>query len=206
LIYRKYVKRIFDILLSAIAIVILLPVYLVLAILVYNSMGRPILYCQKRIGKGEKVFVLKKFRSMTSEKDAYGNLRSEHERLTKVGIALRSSSLDEIPELFSIIKGDMSFIGPRPLPEYYGPYFYETERIRHTVNGGLIPPDCLSGEILPKWEVQFFYDIYYVNNISFFLDLKIILATLTILIKRIKNNYGAENRLHLSEYRKSMKL
>ena len=115
-------------------------------------MGRPVLFSQERIGKDEKPFKLYKYRSMTNEKDDNGVLLSEEKRLTKFGIALRSSSLDELPELFSILKGDMSIVGPRPLPTYYGPYFLEQERIRHTVRGGLIPPDGLCGETTPTSE------------------------------------------------------
>jgi undecaprenyl phosphate N,N'-diacetylbacillosamine 1-phosphate transferase len=117
------------------------------------------------------------------------------------GIALRSSSLDELPELFAILKGDMSFVGPRPLPTYYGPYFYDEELKRHNVRGGLIPPDGLCGETTPKWETQFEYDTYYAENVSFILDCKIIIATFKILFDRVKNDYGAEDRPHLNEYR-----
>lgn len=168
-------------------------------------MGRPILFSQERIGKDEKTFKLYKFRSMTNEKDENGNLLSEKERLTKFGKALRSSSLDELPELFMILKGDMSFVGPRPLPTYYGPFYFPDEHNRHKVRGGLIPPDGLSKQTTPKWEVQFMYDNEYVENMSFLLDCKVIMATFMILIKRVRSNYGAENRPHLNEYRSWMK-
>ena len=172
--------------------------------MVWRGMGRPVLFSQERIGKDEKPFKLYKYRSMTNEKDDNGVLLSEEKRLTKFGIALRSSSLDELPELFSILKGDMSIVGPRPLPTYYGPYFLEQERIRHTVRGGLIPPDGLCGETTPTWEKQFEYDLYYVKNISFWLDCQVVLATFGILNKRVENNYGATNRPHLNQYRKNM--
>lgn len=200
----KGVKRFLDIVLSLIAFVVLSPIYLIIAILVRIQMGSPVLFSQDRIGKGEKIFKLYKFRSMTNDKDEYGNLLDESLRLTKFGIALRSSSLDELPELFSILKGDMSFVGPRPLPAYYGPYFHDEERRRHTVRGGLIPPDGLCGETTPSWEIQFKYDCYYAENISLILDLKIIFATFGILFKRICNNYGAEDRPHLNEYRQKI--
>lgn len=200
--YEKYVKRILDIIISIILLIILLPVYFLISVAVLLTMGRPILFSQERIGKQQKKFRLYKFRSMTNEKDANGNLLNEQLRLTKFGIVLRSSSLDELPELFSILKGDMSFVGPRPLPTYYGPFFYEDEQVRHRVRGGLIPPDGLCGETTPTWEKQFEYDCYYTRHISLALDLKVIFATFKILLKRLKNNYGAEDRQHLSEYRK----
>lgn len=202
--YRLFIKRLLDIIFSGLAIVVLSPVYLVIAIIVRIQMGRPVLFVQERIGKDEKVFELKKFRSMTNEMDSNGNLLDEQLRLTKFGIILRSSSLDELPELFSIFKGDMSIVGPRPLPTYYAPYYLPEERKRHQVRGGLIPPDGLSKETTPKWEVQFKYDNYYVDNVSFLLDCKIIFTTFLILFKRVENNYGAEDRPHLNEYRSWM--
>lgn len=202
--YKKYIKRLLDIVLSLLAIVILFPVYIILSILVLVGMGAPILFSQERIGKDEKIFRLYKFRSMTNAKDENGNLLDESQRLTKFGIALRSSSLDELPELFSILKGEMSFVGPRPLPTYYGPYFFEEEKKRHIVRGGLIPPDGLCGEITPDWETQLKYDIYYAENVSLLLDIKVIVATFKILFMRVKNNYGAEDRPHLNVYRSYM--
>lgn len=199
--YKKYIKRIIDIVLSLIFILVLSPVYLLIAILVRVMMGRPILFSQERIGYEGKTFTLRKFRSMTDQKDSKGNLLDEQLRLTKFGIAIRTSSLDELPELFAILKGDMSFVGPRPLPIYYEPYFFPEEKIRHEVKGGLIPVDGLSGEIIPTWETQFQYDKYYVENISFLLDCKIVFATILILFRRVKSNYGAEDRPHLNEYR-----
>lgn len=199
--YKKYIKRIIDIVLSLIFILVLSPVYLLIAILVRVMMGRPILFSQERIGYEGKTFTLRKFRSMTDQKDSKGNLLDEQLRLTKFGIAIRTSSLDELPELFAILKGDMSFVGPRPLPVYYEPYFFPEEKIRHEVKGGLIPVDGLSGETIPTWETQFQYDMYYVENISFLLDCKIVFATILILFRRVKSNYGAEDRPHLNEYR-----
>lgn len=202
--YKKYIKRFLDIILSLIAIIILLPVYLILAICVRIGMGAPILFSQERIGKDEKVFKLYKFRSMTNEKDENGNLLDETKRLTKFGIALRSTSLDELPELFMILKGDMSFVGPRPLPTYYGPYFLKEERKRHTVRGGLIPPDSLGKETTSDWETQFKYETYYAEHVSFWLDIKVILYTFIILFKRVRTNYGADDRPHLNVYRSEM--
>lgn len=202
--YRKFVKRLLDIILSCVAIIVLSPVFLVLSVCVLIGMGRPVLFGQRRIGKNEKAFTLYKFRSMTNAKDKNGNLLPEKDRLTKFGVALRSSSLDELPELFSILKGDMSFVGPRPLPTYYGPYFLESERVRHKVRGGLIPPDSLGGETTSDWETQFEYETYYAEHVTFLLDVKIIIYTFKILFKRVKTNYGAEDRPHLNQYRKDM--
>lgn len=199
--YKKYIKRLLDIILSSIVIIILSPLYLIIAITVRIQMGSPVLFSQDRIGKDDKVFKLYKFRSMTNATNEIGNLLPEKDRLTKFGAALRSSSLDELPELFMILKGEMSFVGPRPLPTYYGSFFHENERARHRVRGGLIPPDGLCGETTPKWETQFEYDVYYAENISFILDIKVIFATFKILFKRVQSNYGAENRPHLNEYR-----
>ena len=164
-------------------------------------MGSPVLFSQDRIGKDEKVFKLYKFRSMTNEKDENGKLLPEEKRLTKFGLTLRSTSLDELPELFSILKGDMSIVGPRPLPTYYGPYYFPEERKRHQVRGGLIPPDGLSKQTTPEWETQFKYDNYYVDNVSFLLDCKVILVTFLILFKRVETQYGTKDRPHLNEYR-----
>lgn len=199
--YAKYIKRLLDIVLSLIAIIVLSPVYLIVAIVVRIQMGSPVLFSQDRIGKDEKVFKLYKFRSMTNEKDEKGKLLPEEKRLTKFGLTLRSTSLDELPELFSILKGDMSIVGPRPLPTYYGPYYYPEERKRHQVRGGLIPPDGLSKQTTPEWETQFKYDNYYVENVSFLLDCKVILVTFLILFKRVETQYGTKDRPHLNEYR-----
>lgn len=204
MIYRKYVKRGLDMILSLAAIISLSPVFFIVAVVVRITMGSPILFSQERIGKDEKVFRLYKFRSMTNEKDKHGNLLPEQKRLTKAGKLLRSLSVDELPELFSIFVGDMSFVGPRPLPVYYGPYFLPKERKRHKVRGGLIPSDDLSGKVMTTWEEQFAYDVYYADHVSFFLDVKIILMTFKILVDRVRTDYGKCERVHLSEYRKNM--
>lgn len=202
--YSFFLKRLLDILISGVAMIVLLPIYLILAIYVAVFMGLPILFGQERIGKNEKPFKLYKFRSMTNKKDDDGNLLPESERLTKAGIFLRNSSLDELPELWSIFIGKMSIVGPRPLPTYYGPYFLEHERKRHTVRGGLIPPDSLSGKALTTWEEQFKYECDYVDNVTFLMDLKVILTTFNILFKRVEEDYGTCERPHLNAYRKDM--
>lgn len=202
--YQHFFKRFLDIVLSLIAIILLSPVFIVLSICVRIGMGSPILFSQRRIGKDEKVFNLYKFRSMTNAKDGDGNLLPEKDRLTKFGVALRSSSLDELPELFSILKGDMSFVGPRPLPTYYGPYFLDNERVRHKVRGGLIPPDSIGKETVYDWETQFKYETYYAEHVSFVMDIKVVFWTFVILFKRLKTNYGADDRPHLNKYRENM--
>lgn len=203
--YAHYIKRLFDILLSLIAILILSPLFVVLSVLVLLKLGKPVLFTQERIGKGEKAFKLYKFRSMTDQCDENGNLLSDEVRLTKFGKKLRSTSLDELPELFNILKGDMSIIGPRPMPITYLPYFKEEERIIHTVRGGLIPPDVLTLHSVFDWDEQFNNEVNYVKNTTFLLDLRILLAVFLILFKRNKNQYGGEVRKPLSEVRKEMK-
>ena len=202
--YRLFGKRLIDIVISLIAIIILSPVYLIIAIVVRIQMGSPILFSQDRIGKDEKVFKLYKFRSMTNAKDKDGNLLPDKERLTKFGIALRSTSLDELPELFLILKGDMSIVGPRPQPWFYMPYYKEEERKAHSVRGGLIPPDSLCKQVQCDWETQFKYELYYAENVSLWLDIKIIFNTFGILIKRVRHQYGADDRPMLNVYRADM--
>lgn len=202
--YAKYIKRLLDIVLSLIAIIVLSPVYLIVAIVVRIQMGSPVLFSQDRIGKDEKVFKLYKFRSMTNEKDENGELLPEKDRLTKFGIALRSTSLDELPELFSILKGDMSIVGPRPQPSFYLPYYTDEERKAHKVRGGLLPPDSIGKEVQCSWEQQLNLESYYAENLSFLMDVKVILFTFIILYKRMKNNYGADDRPMLHVYRKGV--
>ena len=202
--YKHFVKRLIDIVLSLIAMIILSPLYLIIAIVVRIQMGSPVLFSQDRIGKNETIFKLYKFRSMTNEKDAEGNLLPEKERLTKFGIALRLTSLDELPELVMILKGDMSIVGPRPQPSFYLPYYTEEERKAHSVRGGLLPPDCLSKEVQCDWETQLKFESYYAENLTFLMDVRVLFCTFIILYKRMKNNYGADERPMLHVYRKDM--
>lgn len=202
--YRVFFKRFLDIVLSGVGMIVLLPVYVLLTIYVMIFMGFPVLFGQERIGKGEKPFKLHKFRSMTNKKDKDGNLLPESERLTKAGIFLRNSSLDELPELWAIFIGKMSIVGPRPMPTYYGPYFKEEERKRHIVRGGLIPPDSLSGKTVTTYEEQFEYECYYADNISLWLDIKVVFKTLKILFMRVEDDYGTCERPHLNVERKDM--
>jgi undecaprenyl phosphate N,N'-diacetylbacillosamine 1-phosphate transferase len=203
--YRYFVKRLLDIILSLIAIVILSPVLILTAIMVSVKMGNPVLFCQERIGKDAKIFKMYKYRSMTNELDEFGDFLSEEKRLTKFGKFIRSTSIDELPELFSILLGDMSFIGPRPLRSVDLPYFKLEERDIHTVSGGLIPPDVLSGRAITTYEEQFEYELYYARNVSLLLDIKIIFATFKVLLKRAKEDYGAAERPHLKDYRKDLR-
>ena len=204
--YKIIFKRFFDITISGIAIIILSPLYLLLTLYVAVFMGLPILFCQNRIGLGEKPFKLYKFRTMTNKKDKEGNLLPESERLTKAGIFLRNSSLDELPELWSIFIGEMSIVGPRPMPTYYGPFFLPEERKRHTVRGGLIPPDSLSGKAVTTYEEQFKYECDYAENVSLWLDIKVIITTFKILLLRVEEDYGTCERPHLNVYRKDMQI
>ena len=199
--YKYFFKRFFDIILSLVAILILSPIYFIIAVCVRIWMGSPILFSQERIGKGEKIFKMYKFRSMTDARDAYGNLLPEKDRLPKFGIMLRSSSMDELPELFAILMGHMSFVGPRPLRAVDLPYFKEEERARHKVRGGLIPPDSLSLRTITTYEEQFKYECEYANNVSLWLDIKVIFATFVILFKRVEDNYGTDDRPHLKDCR-----
>ena len=199
--YRKVIKRCIDFTLSLIAIIVLSPILLIISILVLFNMGWPIFFSQERVGLNEEVFKFYKFRSMTNAKDADGNLLDETQRLTAFGKVLRSTSLDELPELFLILTGKMAIIGPRPLPVYYLPYYKDDEHERHNVRGGLIPDDVISGKTTISWDEQLKWDVYYANHCTFLLDFKILLTTFSVLLDRMKNDYGSEDRPHLNEER-----
>ena len=177
--YQKYVKRVLDILISGLALVILSPVFLVVAILVRVKLGSPVIFTQERPGKDEKLFNMYKFRSMTSRCNDKGELLSDAERLTAFGTKLRSTSLDELPELVNIFKGDMSIIGPRPLLVEYLPLYSEEQKHRHDVRPGLTGLAQVNGRNAISWEKKFSYDLEYVNHITFLTDLKIIGKTFT---------------------------
>lgn len=182
--YEKYFKRLIDIIFSLIAIILLSWLYIIVAILVRIKLGSPVLFTQDRPGKDEKIFKMYKFRSMTSERDENGNLLPDDVRLTKFGKWLRSTSLDELPELFNILKGDMSLVGPRPLLVEYLPYYTEEEKHRHDVRPGLTGWAQINGRNFVGWNQRFRYDIEYIRNITFFADLKIIYLTLFKFIKK----------------------
>lgn len=204
--YRKYIKRILDFLLSLMAIIILSPILMIIAILVRIKLGAPIIFKQERPGLNEKIFTLYKFRTMTSEKNEKGELLPDDVRLTKFGRTLRSLSIDELPELFNILKGDMSIVGPRPLAVAYLPYYNEKEKHRHDVRPGLTGLAQVNGRNTLQWEKRFSYDIEYVNNISFVEDFKIIFLTISEVFKR-KNIVvrGTGNIIDFDEYRKNQK-
>lgn len=182
--YEKYIKRALDIIFSFILIVILSPLLLVIAILVKINLGSPVLFKQSRPGLNERIFTIYKFRTMTDERDENGKLLPDHVRLTRFGRALRNSSLDELPELLNVLKGGMSFIGPRPLLVEYMPLYNEQQRRRHEVRPGISGLAQVSGRNAITWEEKFKYDIEYVEKISFLLDLKIFVKTIFRVLKR----------------------
>lgn len=177
MIYAKYVKRILDFLLSLCGIIVLSPVLLILSVLVRVKLGSPILFKQERPGRNEKIFTLCKFRTMTDEKDAEGNLLPDSVRLTRFGKFLRATSLDELPELFNILKGDMSIIGPRPLLVSYLPYYSEREKKRHSIRPGLTGLAQVSGRNFIDWDKRLEKDVEYVENLSFRMDMKVLKMT-----------------------------
>ena len=176
--YKRYVKRPIDIIASLISIIVLSPVLLTVAILVRVKLGKPVLYKQERPGFNEKIFAMHKFRTMTDEIDEREELMPDSVRLTKFGKMLRSTSLDELPELFNILKGDMSLIGPRPLLVQYLPLYNEYQRRRHEVRPGLSGLAQINGRNAISWEDKFNLDVEYVDNVSFIGDWKIILLTI----------------------------
>lgn len=182
--YAKYFKRILDFVLAMVLFIITLPISLIVGILVRINLGSPIIFKQKRPGKNEKEFTLYKFRTMTDKRDDKGELLPDDERLTKFGLFLRSTSLDELPELINIIKGDMSFVGPRPLLTEYLELYNEKQKHRHDVRPGLTGLAQVNGRNLLEWEKRFDYDIEYVNNVSFKEDVKIVFKTISLVLSR----------------------
>lgn len=182
--YGKYIKRLLDILISLCGIICLSPVYLALIILIRKKLGSPVFFTQDRPGRNEKIFKLYKFRSMTDERDENGNLLPDEKRLPAFGKKLRSTSLDELPELFNILKGEMSIVGPRPLLIKYLPLYNEFQKHRHDVKPGLTGLAQINGRNAITWEKKFEYDVEYVNNLSFWLDMKIFLGTIKAVFKR----------------------
>ena len=193
--YAKYIKRVLDLILSLMALIILMPLMIIIAILVRIKLGSPVIFKQKRPGKNEKIFTLYKFRTMTNKKDENGNLLPDEKRLTKFGRILRSTSLDELPELFNILKGNMAIVGPRPLLVKYLPYYTDEERHRHDVRPGLTGLAQIHGRNTTNWKDRFKYDIDYANNITFIGDLKIIFGTIKKVIKKEDILVGKEQIL-----------
>lgn len=182
--YKNYIKRFLDFILSLLALILLSPVMLIIAILVRIKLGSPVIFKQQRPGKGEKIFTLYKFRTMTDKKDENGNFLPDSERLTKFGRLLRSTSLDELPELVNIIKGDMTIVGPRPLLVEYLQLYNEKQKHRHDVRPGLTGLAQVSGRNLLTWEEKFDNDLKYIENITFKNDVKIIFLTIEKIFKR----------------------
>lgn len=190
--YLNYIKRMLDIVISLIAIIILSPIMLIVSLLVKTNLGSPVIFTQERAGYHGKVFKLYKFRSMTNAVDENGMLLPNKQRLTKFGKLLRSTSMDELPELFNILKGDMSIIGPRPLLTEYLTRYNEEQKKRHNVRPGLTSLTAVNGRATLSWEDRLAMDVWYVNNVNFLLDCKIILKTVSTVIKRenISSNRG----------------
>ena len=182
--YEKYFKRPLDILCALAAIIVFWWLYIIVAVLVRINLGSPVLFTQERPGKDEKIFKLYKFRSMTDARDENGKLLPDDERLTKFGRLLRSTSLDEIPEVFNILRGDMSIIGPRPLLVEYLPYYTEEERRRHEVRPGLSGLAQVNGRNTGTWAERFQYDLSYVEHITLAQDIRILLLTVYKTIRR----------------------
>ena len=182
--YEKFVKRFLDFFLSGMALIILSPVLLVTAILVRVKLGSPVIFCQERPGKDEKIFKLHKFRSMSDARDETGALLPDEVRLGKFGRTLRATSLDELPELWDIFRGKMSIVGPRPLLVKYLPLYSEEQHRRHDVRPGLTGWAQVHGRNLASWEEKFAYDVDYVDHTSFALDVKIIFMTVRCVFAR----------------------
>ena len=176
--YPRYIKRLLDILLGMAVIILFWWLYLLIALLVLGFMGRPVIFLQKRPGYHEKIFGIMKFRTMKDLKDSEGRLLPDKDRLTGFGLFLRKTSLDELPEIFNILKGEMSLVGPRPLLEEYLPWYSEREKLRHTVRPGLTGLAQASGRNLLNWDKRLELDAEYAENISFGLDMKILWMTL----------------------------
>ncbi len=183
-IYRRYFKRPMDFVLALCAIIVLSPVFLIVALLVKINLGSPVIFKQQRPGLNEKIFTLYKFRTMTDERDENGELLPDSVRLTRFGKFLRSTSLDELPELFNILKGDMSFIGPRPLLVQYLPLYNDYQKRRHGMRPGLSGLAQVSGRNSLSWEEKFNLDVEYVDNVNFIEDLRILILTIIKALKR----------------------
>lgn len=197
-IYEKYIKRSLDFILSCGAIIVLSPVMLITVVLVKSKLGSPVIFCQTRPGKDGKLFKMYKFRTMTDEKDEDGNLLSDEVRLTKFGKRLRETSIDELPELFNILKGDMSFVGPRPLLVQYLPLYNKRQFHRHDVRPGVTGYAQVNGRNSITWEDKFEKDIWYVENISFWTDLSILFKTVKVVF--VKEGINSETSATMEDF------
>lgn len=196
------VKRGLDFLSSTLLFIVISPLFVVISILVWIKMDRPIFFRQMRTTRHQKCFEIMKFRTMTNVRDENGELLSDEERKTRLGTWLRSTSLDELPELLNIMKGDMSVIGPRPLQSHYNSYYTEYELNRFKVRGGLIPPETLGDNPTPSWNEQLKAEADYANNVSLILDVKVFLKVFSLLFKRDSKDYGEYVREDLDEERR----
>ena len=196
--YRLYFKRPMDFILSLLAIIILSPVFIITGILVRTKLGSPILFKQNRPGLDEKIFTMYKFRTMTDQKDETGELLPDHIRLTKFGKMLRATSLDELPELFNILKGDMSIIGPRPLLVQYLPLYSAHQQRRHEVRPGLSGYAQVNGRNSISWEEKFDLDVQYVDNVTFINDVRIIIMTIKKVF--IKDGISSESSVTMEAF------
>lgn len=175
--YRRFFKRFIDFTLTLIGLILISPIFVTLCVLVRIKLGSPIFFRQLRIGKDDKPFMMIKFRTMTDARDIDGNLLPDTDRFTKFGDFLRNSSLDELPELINVLKGDMSLVGPRPLYPIYLPYYTKEESLRHSVRGGITGLAQINGRALCRWNDRFAYDVKYVRELSFVNDVKILWRT-----------------------------
>lgn len=191
-------------LLSGLALLVLLPIFGIVALLVLIYMGKPIFFKQQRTGMNDKLFYIYKFKTMKDTRDEKGNLLPDEERKCRFGEILRSTSLDELPELWNIFTGDMSIIGPRPLLVSYLPYYKENEKERNLVRGGIIPPEVLSTNITPTWDEQLGLEADYARNISLWLDIKVFFGVFANLYRRLTQSYGEYIRKALNVERAEM--
>ena len=194
--YRRFMKPLLDRIIALIALIVLSPVFVILYLLVWRNMGRPVFFVQERPGLGGKIFKMIKFRTMTDDQDSKGKLLPDNRRIVPIGNFLRRSSLDELPELVNVLKGEMSLVGPRPLRVQYLPYYTESERIRFTVLPGITGLAQISGRTSINWDKRLEYDIEYVKNISFLLDLMILFQT----IKKVVSRDNAESNTELMDF------
>ena len=201
----KIFKRCFDFTSALLLLLVISPIFLTLMLLVRIKHGCPIFFRQQRTGKDFKPFMLMKFRTMSNATDAEGNLLPDNQRVTKFGLWLRNSSLDELPELINIIKGDMAVIGPRPLISQYDAYFTEHEKLRFKVRGGLIPPESLHTDSFITWDKQLEYEASYAESISLKLDSRILLSVFKTMLERGERDYGGYERRSLIEERQNIK-
>ncbi len=201
-IYEKYIKRLLDFLLSLTALIILSPILLVTAVLVRMKLGSPVLFRQLRPGKDEKIFRMYKFRSMTDERDENGELLPDEVRLTSFGRKLRATSLDELPELINIVKGDMSIVGPRPLLVRYLELYNERQKRRHEVRPGFTGLAQVNGRNSISWEEKFEWDVTYVESVSFLQDLKIVVQTVKTVVMHEGISSGTSETMEMFTGRK----